>query len=31
VRGVRIDGAADASDHQPVWIDIDLDDPAAPL
>jgi endonuclease/exonuclease/phosphatase family metal-dependent hydrolase len=31
VRGVHIDGAADASDHQPVWIDIDLDDPAAPL
>jgi endonuclease/exonuclease/phosphatase family metal-dependent hydrolase len=31
VRGVHIDGAAAASDHQPVWIDIDLDDPAAPL
>jgi endonuclease/exonuclease/phosphatase family metal-dependent hydrolase len=31
VRGVHIDGAADASDHQPVWIEIDLDDPAAPL
>ena len=31
VRGVQIDGVAEASDHQPVWIDIDLDDPAAPL
>ncbi len=31
VRGVHIDGAAEASDHQPVWIDVDLDDPAAPL
>ena len=31
VRGVHIDGTADASDHQPVWIDVDLDEPAAPL
>jgi endonuclease/exonuclease/phosphatase family metal-dependent hydrolase len=31
VRGVHIDGTADASDHQPVWIDIDLDEPAVPL
>ncbi len=31
VRSVHIDGTADASDHQPVWIDVDLDDPAAPL
>ena len=31
VRGVHIDGTADASDHQPVWIDLDLDEPAAPL
>jgi endonuclease/exonuclease/phosphatase family metal-dependent hydrolase len=31
VRGARIDGAAIASDHRPVWIDLDLDDPAAPL
>ena len=31
VRGGHIDGVADAADHQPVWIDIDLDDPAAPL
>ena len=31
VRGVDIDGAADASDHQPVWIDMNLDDAGAPL
>ena len=31
IRSVHIDGIADASDHQPVWIDVDLDDPAAPL
>ena len=31
VRSIHIDGAADASDHQPVWIDMDLDDPTAPL
>ena len=31
VRGVDIDSAVDASDHQPVWIDMDLSDPAAPL
>ncbi len=31
VRGARIDSAANASDHQPVWIDVDIDDPAAPL
>jgi len=31
VRSVHIDGTADASDHQPVWIDVDLDDPATPL
>ena len=31
VRSVHIDGKADASDHQPVWIDVDLDDPAVPL
>ncbi len=31
VRSVHIDEAADASDHQPVWIDMDLDEPAAPL
>ena len=31
VRAVHIDSAADASDHLPVWIDMDLDEPAAPL
>jgi endonuclease/exonuclease/phosphatase family metal-dependent hydrolase len=31
VRSVHIDGAADASDHQPVWVEVDLDDPAEPL
>ncbi len=31
VRSVRIDDTAAASDHQPVWIDMDIDDPAAPL
>ena len=29
VRNVHIDGAAQASDHQPVWIDVDLDEPVA--
>ncbi len=31
LRSVHIDGAAAASDHQPVWIDLDLDKPAEPL
>jgi endonuclease/exonuclease/phosphatase family metal-dependent hydrolase len=31
VRSVHIDGAADASDHQPVWIDVDLDEATSPL
>lgn len=31
VRSVHIDSTADASDHQPVWIEVDLDDPAVPL
>ena len=26
VRSVRIDNDAEASDHQPVWIDFDFDD-----
>jgi endonuclease/exonuclease/phosphatase family metal-dependent hydrolase len=31
LRSVHIDDTADASDHQPVWIDVDLDDPAVPI
>lgn len=31
VRSVQIDSSADASDHQPLWIELDLDDPAVPL
>ena len=31
VRSVHIDDQADASDHKPVWVDLDLDDAARPL
>jgi endonuclease/exonuclease/phosphatase family metal-dependent hydrolase len=31
VRSAHIDSTANASDHQPVWIDVDLDEPTAPL
>ena len=31
VRSAHIDSTANASDHQPVWIDVDLDEPAAAL
>lgn len=31
VRSVHIDGTANASDHQPVWLHMDLDDPRNPV
>ena len=31
VRSAHVDNAANASDHQPVWIDVDLNEPATPL
>ncbi len=31
VCGAHIDQVADASDHQPLWVDIDLDDASPPL
>ena len=31
IRSVHIDVSADASDHQPVWSDLDLVDPDAPV
>ena len=31
VQAAHIDGTADASDHQPVWVELDIDDPMAPL
>ena len=31
VRGAHIDQVASASDHQPLWVEIDLDDASSPL